>query len=437
MSVGARRGRHGSPPEEQPEPQKVATARAHWEPNHCSHKTAHTATVVLIRSRFMSAESEGCPGDGDGQERSWGEREGEREGEAESGEGSHDQQSSRELSQSSRELQESQRIHSPPTASVGIEPHKALELHEEIVKAMLEKNVDPFERSYRLSDDPVILDVTRRDPQLLQGTISLKYWRDFSSNRKYLETRSAQKSNLSASASASATRDRLKKKETQLKAQKRPKKQRQDVRQPSAQITYSFAAPPSGFPLFDSHIIGPKNPVQKLLEDRNLEKASESRENAEAIPSPSSPAVRTASAKRPMKPLVTVSGDVGTPLPGGIMSQGRAREAQQVPITASIPFPSGRELDGGKKKAVGGPFLSSVRFPSVSPLAKSTSPQPTETNLGFRSDGYRGRFSNNPRFQQSHLESNTPDPGCYQVCDSLHLSSISHPILVTDASSLR
>jgi hypothetical protein len=372
------------------------SSRTTKKPKHLDYHTAtvahyrtHVVTLVWMKSVSMiGAEKTG----GDGR-------------------GSHDK--SDKSSQSTLQ-EDSQRISHVVKET---ESQKAFELHEEIVKAMLEKSVDPFERSYRLGDDPVILDATMKAPHLLQGTISLKYWREFSSNRKYLETRSAEKSHPAIPSS----HIKKKKKEAQLKARGRSQKKLQDVRQPSAQITCSFAAPPTGFPLFDSHIIGPKNPVQKLLEDRNLRKSADSNEGADPIPSPPSPAARTSSAKRLLKPLVVVSGDVGTPLPGGVISQGRAREAQQISITAGIPFPSGRELDGVKKNALGGPFPSSMRFPSAASLSKSVTAQPSATPQKTlrQSDKYRGRFSSNPRFQQSHLESNSPDPGCYQVCPSI------------------
>jgi hypothetical protein len=322
------------------------------------------------------------------------------------------------------------------------ETQKALDLHDEIVKAMLEKNVDPFERSYRLGNDPVILDVTRKAPELLQGTISLKYWREFSSNRKHLETISAEKPNPTTSLiSLSASSLKKKKKETaktKTKTQSRSQKL-QDVRQPSAQLTCSFAAPPAGFPLFDSHIIGPKNPVQKLIEDTHRRdgtgttNSSNNHETAAILSPPTSPAPLVASVKRLSKPLVTVSGDVGTPLPGGVMNQGRAREPQPIPLTAGIPFPSGQELDGSKKNALGGLFLSSQRFPLTASLSKSAHtaapPQPNAAltaALSLQSDKHRGRFSTNPRFSEaSQLQgtSTTPNPGSYKVPSSLSLSS--------------
>lgn len=324
-----------------------------------------------------------------------------------SSDGSHVSQFSRERYQLDRKLNPS--VTAPAalgpsyTSSIDEKTRKAVDLHEEIVQAMLEKNVDPFERSYRRGNDPVVLDVTAKAPKLLQGTISLKYWREFAANKRYLETRSAQ--HLKTSTDLTTV---LKKKKISERVKKGPKKKIQDVRQPpSNQVTYSFAAPPTGFPLFDSHIIGPRNPVRDLVEDQNGNKSSPTRLPFEA----SAISPKKLSPKKPLKPLIA-PGDIGTALPGGVMRQGRAREPQSIPITANIPFPTVNELDG-KRTLPGGQFPLSIRFPNTTTRSAETIEPPKSVNQ--TTDKFRGRFSENPRFPQNAVETFAPNPGTYQV----------------------
>jgi hypothetical protein len=284
---------------------------------------------------------------------------------------------------------------------------RAVNLHEEIVQAMLEKNVDPFERSHRLGHDRLLLDVTMKAPKLLEGTISLKYWRDFSANKQYLESRSADLPKPTATTS-------VVKKTVPLATLKKDKKKMalQDVRQPASHITHSFAAPPKGFALFDSHIIGPRNPVQRLIEDLNSHLPDDV---GELVSIPAS--ARPVSPKISLSPLVTYSGDIGTPLPGGVMKLGRARAAQPLPVTVNASLPTTVELDG-KRKVVGGQFPLAARFPATSPprsLVQQARHPPPRPSTREPAEKYRGRFSENPRFPPRYTETFAPSPGSYQV----------------------
>jgi hypothetical protein len=293
--------------------------------------------------------------------------------------------------------------HGPTPEKAVTSRERAVDLHEEIVQAMLEKSVDPFERSYRLSHDPLLLDVTMKAPKLLEGTISLKYWRDFSANKKYLESRSAEHPKVITTP--------VTKKPVSIHKRAKKKKALQDVRQPSSHITHSFAAPPKGFSLFDSHIIGPRNPVQRLVGDLNPQPSDEAAEFASppALINPTSP-------KKIQSNLVPFYGDIGTPLPGGAMKLGRARDVQPLPVTVNATLPTTRELDG-ERAVVGGKFLLAARFPPASPRRRAapSSDPPLTQSTREPSEKYRGRFSENPRFPPHYTETFTPSPGSYQV----------------------
>lgn len=301
-------------------------------------------------------------------------------------------------------------------ASLGISnidenTRKAIDLHEEIVQAMLEKSIDPFERSYRSGKDPVIMDVTMKAPNLLQGTISLKYWREFSENKKYLEARSEQQFKQ-----LDLPKQKKKKKSVETVSIRRGNQKRQDVRQPpSNQATYSFAAPATGFPLFDSHIIGPRNPVRDLIRDRNVRSPS--------LPEPKEPS-KSPSPNKHLKPVITSHGDIGTPLPGGVMNQGRARSSQSIPVTFNVSFPTVNELDG-KRVLPGGLFPLSIRFPNTMKRNTMVPNEISPPRISEATDNSRGRFSNNPRFPQNPVETCAPNPGTYQAIAFPQLVSFS------------
>lgn len=263
---------------------------------------------------------------------------------------------------------------------------KALKLHEEIVNSLIEHNINPFERTYRSEYDPMLKEITSKSINELGGRMTSKHWREYIENKEILENRTNEMNKkLLKSSNSMSLMDKEKKKKkkelinnTQKSNNNNHKLKIQDVRQPAPIITYSFASPPSGFPLFDSHIIGPRNPVSKLVEDKTIsspEKLDQintlaplSSSSPLSSPSPLQSSLsplrpKSTSKHKTLKPVINIVGDIGTVLPGGYITQGRCREVQRPPITVNATFPTTEELDGNRNPP-GGQFGTAIRFPT-------------------------------------------------------------------------
>ena len=232
---------------------------------------------------------------------------------------------------------------------------RTTELHEEIRCSMIEHGVDPFERRFRDDLDTMTLDATLNTPDLtkqVKGSVSFKYWRNFSSNLKYLESKSAKYKVQDVS-----TKDDQKCHKKRTKMTKPAKTQ--DIRQPSAQISYKFAPAGQTRTLFDSHIIGPINPVRSILRDTHISQPGGH------SPDRSSPVGNTRCHVK--TPVVLCPGDIGSAVAGGAMSQAPARGGHTPCITQCASMASSQQLDVERKTIPGGSFSASSRFDPPAP----------------------------------------------------------------------
>jgi hypothetical protein len=220
---------------------------------------------------------------------------------------------------------------------------------------MIDHDVDPFERSHRTRyHDDMIFEATQNASDLkkgVKGKVSIDYWRKFSSNRKFLESKSAKY--LAHEQQKERDRASIKKleKKTKIKNKKQPT---QDVRQAPGRRSYSFAAPPRTCAKFDSHIIGPINPVTTLYKDTADGSPDK---DSEEMP------VTSRGASRFTAPVVFCHGDIGSGTTGGKMGLAPARPAPTSSTTQTANVPSSRELDGGDRVLPGGAFGIANRFP--------------------------------------------------------------------------
>lgn len=280
---------------------------------------------------------------------------------------------------------------------------KATLLHEEIRSAMIDHNVDPFERSYRCpGEDFMVFEATQNAPHLEKGTkgnVSFDYWRKFSTNRKFLEAKSANYSIHEEKKEFARTQSR--------KARFKLMKQRnQDVRQASSRKSYSFAPPPRACAKFDDHMIGPINPVTNIAKD--LKDGSPNKDSEEV----SSTNKRSKNFKAS---VILCHGDIGSGTRGGKMGQAPARPAPSLSATQTANVPSSRELDGGDRVLPGGAFAIAARFPPP-PEAQSNAtavPLPPEVDPTAY---FKGKFRDSDRFRPGDpLDGAQPAPGSYDV----------------------
>mmetsp|Transcript_9933 Transcript_9933/g.14970 ORF Transcript_9933/g.14970 Transcript_9933/m.14970 type:complete len:688 (-) Transcript_9933:204-2267(-) len=312
-------------------------------------------------------------------------------------------------------------------------------LHDEVVKSLNDKKVDPFERCHRPERDDLVHQAVRMESRFINDPVKLSTWRDFSSNLKIVERKT--KKNATA---RSSTEKHLSTRNSGTNCGKKSFRY-QDSYQPSRTRTCTFLPEPTGRKTFDNNVIGPINSIPSIMEDLESSDATDSlmlRSGLLGTDSPSrcsesialSPVKQRGSSRAESgsalsndirgaftspikrKQYAVRPGDIGSRLPGGVMTLGPSRERHKVSITQNCDSPTVWELDGGSNSSMrtlkGGVFSVASRFPDQNKARGDSSYTSKATD---HSGNFKGRFSNGDRFNEPLIQSCQAGPGSYNV----------------------
>jgi hypothetical protein len=268
-------------------------------------------------------------------------------------------------------------------------------LHDEIFQTLKRDNVDPFARPYRDNYDKTIDMAQKIKPYW--PTNRMGYWRDFASNRKYLEDKSARN---------------LKKLEQQptLKKKVSIKQFPKSLSYKSSTPSFSFSSPPKSVQYLDYDIIGGINKMSDLMFDQTGEV----------------PVIIEDVTVSPFRP-----GDIGEKVKGGSFTLAKPRPPLLTSITACCNLPTVEELEGGKRIGKAAPFSQSVRNTVKSKrslgdrVLDSANPKSTKDN--------KGKFMQEDKFVPFPDSSlSNPNVGRYQVFVMLTYYLLFKPCLLID-----